>query len=75
MQLQAQSNKTSIETHLTLTGYDASNNVVATATGTDHGNESVVLTATSASANIKYFTIKTDDPNVAGLGFSNIVWS
>jgi hypothetical protein len=75
--------KTDIATNLTLTGYDASGNPVpgATATGLDAGYNSVVLKITSASANIKYFTISTDDPLTNsnglsyGLGFSNIVWS
>jgi hypothetical protein len=79
VQVDAQSNKTDITTHLTLTGYDASNHVVAANTGTDLGNNAVTLKVTSPSANIKYFTIATDDPNNGGtsygLGFSNIVWS
>ena len=62
------SNKTDIPTHLTLTGYDASANPVpvATATGFDAGYNSVVLKITSASANIKSFTIATDDPLMSG---------
>ena len=81
VQVEAQSNKTDIATHLTLTGYDASGNPVpgATATGFDAGTNSVTLKITSASATIKSFTIATDDPNLSGqsygLGFSNIVWS
>jgi hypothetical protein len=75
LQVEAMSDKTSIPTTLTLTGYDASNHVVATASGPDAGYNSVTLKISSSSANIKYFTITTDDPNLAGLGFSNIVWS
>jgi hypothetical protein len=81
VQVEAQSNKTDIATHLTLTGYDASGNPVpgATATGFDAGTNSVVLKITSPTPNIKSFTIATDDPNNGGLsyglGFSNIVWS
>ena len=75
VQVQAQSNHTVAPTNLTLTGYDANGKAVASATGVDAGFNSVQLTATSASANIKSFTIETDDPSVYGLGFSNIVWS
>ena len=39
--IRTQTNKTGIETHLTPTGYDASNHVVATETGTDAGYNSV----------------------------------
>jgi hypothetical protein len=75
VQLQAQSDKTDIATTLTLTGYDATGKVVNTATGVDAGYDRVDLAIASSSANIKYFTIATDDPNVAGLGFTNISWS
>ncbi len=84
VQVEAMSNKTDIATHLTLTGYDASGNPVpgAIATGLDAGYNSVTLKITSPSANIKYFTIATDDPLTNpqgtvgyGLGFSNISWS
>jgi hypothetical protein len=75
LSVEAMSDKTDIPTNLTLTGYDASNHVVASDSGLDSGYNSVTLTISSSVANIKYFTIATDDPNVAGLGFSNIVWS
>jgi hypothetical protein len=77
VQLQAENDKTGITTNLTLTGYDASGNVVAHDTESDvaTGAESVTLNITSQSSNIKYFTIATDDPNVYGLGFTNLVWS
>jgi hypothetical protein len=75
LQVEAMSDKTDIATKLTLTGYDASGHVVATDSDTDAGYNSVTLNLSSSSANIKYFTIATDDPNVAGLGFTNIVWS
>lgn len=79
VQVEAQSNKTDIATHLTLTGYDASGHAVASDTGLDAGSNSVALKITSPSANIKYFTIATDDPNNGGsgygLGFSNLAWS
>jgi hypothetical protein len=79
LQVEAMSNKTDIATHLTLTGYDASGNVVATDSGLDAGYNTVPLHIHSSSANIKYFTVATDDPNNGGqsygLGFSNISWS
>jgi hypothetical protein len=79
LQVEAMSSKTDIATHLTLTGYDAANNVVVTNSGLDAGFNTVQLHIHSSSANIKYFTVATDDPNNGGLsyglGFSNIVWS
>ena len=77
VQVQAESDKTGLETTLTLTGYDASNNVVATETNTHYsdGADSATLSIASASANIKYFTVTNDDHgNNAGLGITNIVW-
>jgi hypothetical protein len=77
--LETQSNKTTLVTHLTLTGYDASNNVVATDQGTDNFNSLVTPHISSTTNNIKSFTITTDDPNNGGLsyglGFSNIAWA
>jgi hypothetical protein len=79
LQDEAMSNKTDIATHLTLTGYDAAGQAVATDSGLDAGYNTVSLHIHSSSANIKYFTVATDDPNnngaSYGLGFSNIVWS
>jgi hypothetical protein len=76
-QVQAENDKTGITAHLTPTGYDASNHVVATDIETDvaSGAKSVTVNLTSPSSNIKYFTIATDDSGHYGLGFSNIVWS
>ena len=58
---------------------DASGKVVATDSGLDAGYNTVPLHIHSSSANIKWFTVATDDPNnngqSYGLGFSNIVWS
>jgi hypothetical protein len=80
VQLLAESDKTGIDTQLTLTGYDASGNPVpgatATATQTAGSNQGHTLKITSATANIKSFTITTaDQGNNAGLGFTNILWS
>jgi hypothetical protein len=79
LSVEAMSNKTDIATHLTLTGYDAAGNKVASDSGLDAGYNTVQLHIDSSSANIKYFTVATDDPNNGGtsygLGFSNIVWS
>jgi hypothetical protein len=83
VQVDAQSNKTSFATDLTLTGYDASGHPVpgATATGIDDGMNSVTLTINSQSANIKFVTISTNDPLTPptsgtsyGLGFTNLIW-
>jgi len=56
----------------TLTAYDASNNVA----GTDSafGVDVNTLTVTSTTNNIKYVTIATDDAEMLGLAFTNIVW-
>jgi hypothetical protein len=62
-------------THLTLTGYDASNAVVATDTATDSTNSVHTLSVSSATNNIKYFTMATDDPAAFGVAFTNIVWT
>jgi hypothetical protein len=78
VQLQAENDKTGITAHLTLTGYDAAGNVVKTTTQDDvaTGVESVTLQIASPTANIKSFTISTDDGGYNdGLGFTNIVWS
>jgi hypothetical protein len=79
VQLLAESDKTAVDTTLTLTGYDASNHVVATATATQPAltNAGHTLNITSPTgSNIKYFTISTDDQGYnAGLGFTNILWS
>jgi hypothetical protein len=75
LQVEAMSDKTSLATNLTLTGYDALGHVVATNSGVDAGYNTVTLKISSTSANIKYFTVSTDDPYVAGLGLSNIIWS
>jgi len=66
---------TNLITHLTLTGYDASNAVVATDTATDSTNSVHALSISSATNNIKYFTVATDDPNAFGVAFTNIVWT
>jgi hypothetical protein len=78
--LQAENNKTGITVHLTLTGYDADGHVVASDTQTDvaTGVESVPLSITSSSHNIKSITISTEenvDGTHYGLGFTNIAWS
>jgi hypothetical protein len=72
----SESDKTAVDTTLTLTGYDASNNVVKTASVVQPAmtNQSWTLKITSASANIKYFTISTADQGYnAGLGISSIL--
>jgi type II secretory pathway pseudopilin PulG len=77
VQVQAESDKTGITPTLTLTGYDASNHVVATAMDThpSTGVDSATLKITSSSSNIKSFTVTNDDGgNNAGLGVSNILW-
>jgi hypothetical protein len=78
VQVTAEPDKQAIDTTLTLTGYDANNNVVGTATAASKAlaNASSTLKITSASANIKRFTVSVDDGgNNAGLGISNILWS
>jgi hypothetical protein len=76
--LDAETNKTTVSSTLTLTAYDASHNVVGTNSGFDAGSNKVTLNVTSSTHNIKYITISTDE-NVDGvhygLGFTNIVWS
>jgi hypothetical protein len=77
VQLDAESNIFSTA-NLTLTGYDASNNVVDSETLSDDqtgGPVADTLTVSSSSNNIKYFTIATDDPNQFGVGFTNINWA
>jgi hypothetical protein len=77
VQVTAESDKTGVDSTLTLTGYDASNHVVKTASIIQPAmtNQSWTLKIDSASANIKYFTISTDDQGYnAGLGISNILW-
>jgi hypothetical protein len=65
-------------TTITLTAYDASNAVVGTDQFSDPDNTVQTLTVTSATNNIKYFTVTTDDainfefPN--GVEFTNMVW-
>jgi hypothetical protein len=70
--LEAQS-ETFDPTTETLTAFDASDNVVDTDSAVDPFNSTNTLTVTSASDNIKYFTIATDGGS--GVGFSNIVWT
>ena len=61
--------------HLTLTGYDASNNPVASDTVTQTVASSPTLTVTSGTNNIKSFTLVTDALNTGrGVIFTNIVW-
>ena len=48
----------------TLTAFDASDNVVDTDSAAEPFNTANTFTVTSASDNIKYFTIATDDPDV-----------
>jgi hypothetical protein len=76
LQLDAESNFFGATTNVTLTAYDASNAVVGTNSASQPGGSQVVstLSVSSTSNNIKYFTIATDDPNQAGVGFSNIAW-
>jgi hypothetical protein len=78
VQVTAESDKTGVDSTLTLTGYDASNNVVKTASVVQPAttNQSWTLNIASASANIAYFTISTDDQGYnAGLGISTILWA
>jgi hypothetical protein len=73
VQLEAEANSTITE-QLTLTGYSATNSVLATTTVSNAAFTTDTL-AISASSDIKYFTLGTTTnlgPN--GLGFSNIVW-
>ena len=75
VQLDAGSNGWDHDTHVTLTGHDASNAVVGTDSVTQPAYApSVHLSVASASNNIKYFTIATDDPYQMGLLLDNIVW-
>jgi hypothetical protein len=83
VQVQAESDKSFVPVTLTLTGLDASGNPIpgATASVTQNASENngataATLNITSASANIKSFTVSVDDGgNNAGLGVSNILWS
>ena len=77
VELDASSNVLYTTTNLTLTGYDASNNVVdsETLSNDQTGGPAVdTLAVSSTSNNIAYFTIATDDPLVDGVGFTNINW-
>ena len=75
VQLDVGSNGWDHDTHVTLTGYDASNAVVGTDSVTQPAYApSVHLSVASASNNVKYFTIATDDPFQLGLLLDNIVW-
>ncbi|MFL6029239.1 MAG: hypothetical protein ACJ74D_04315, partial [Gaiellaceae bacterium] len=68
VQLDVGSNGWDHDTHVTLTGYDASNAVVGTDSVTQPAYApSVHLSVASASTNIKYFAIATDDPYQMGL--------
>ena len=78
VQLDAEAGVYFAATNITLTAYDASNNVVDTDSLADAAGTPaapvVTPSVSSTSNNIKYFTIATDDPNTGGLGFSNIAW-
>jgi hypothetical protein len=59
---------------LTLTGYDSSDSVVDTdVIPSVDGFTIYTMSVSSATNNIKYFTIQSSDS--AGLGFTNIVWA
>jgi hypothetical protein len=64
------------DTNLTLTGFNASNSVVDTQTAVGHAATMTALSISDSTNGdrIKYFTIATDDPNIYGVGFTDIVW-
>jgi hypothetical protein len=68
---------TGTATTITLTAFDASNSVVGSDHATDPDNSVNTLSVGSATNNIKYFTVQTNDPNVFpfGVEFTNIAWS
>lgn len=73
VQLQAQSNDYGDALTVTLTGYDASNNVVDSDSQTV-SSAAPTLNISSTTNSIKYFTVATSDPFGNGVGFSNINW-
>jgi hypothetical protein len=77
VQVTAEPDTQSVDTSMTLTGYDASSHQVAQSTVSQAAlsNAAAVLKINSASANIKSFTISVDDGNRGGgLGISSILW-
>jgi hypothetical protein len=77
VQVTAEPDTQSVGTTLTLTGYDASGAQVAQTSVSQAAqmNAGAVLKITSASANIKSFTVSVDDGNLGGgLGISSILW-
>jgi uncharacterized protein YggE len=60
---------------VTLTAYDASNNVVGTASAAGNLGALQTLSVPSGTNNIKSFTVETNDPFVGGVLFTNIVWA
>jgi len=58
----------------TLTAYDASNSVVGSNQASDPDNSVNTLTVTSATNNIKSFTVATD-ASLGGPEFTDIVWT
>jgi hypothetical protein len=77
VQVTAEPDTQRIDTSMTLTGYDALGHQVAqtSVTQTALSNASAALKITSASANIKSFTVSVNDGNLdGGLGISSIIW-
>jgi hypothetical protein len=77
LHLDGQDGVTGIATTITLTAFDASNAVVGSDHATDPDNSVNTLSVASATNNIKYFTVETNDPNAFpfGVEFTNIAWS
>ena len=72
------SNEYADDTTVTLTGYDASNNVVDTGSADQPFGTPITSTLTidsSGGNSIKYLTIATDDTFNAGVEFSGLVWA
>jgi hypothetical protein len=63
VQLDAQDALTGTATTITLTAYDASNSVVGSDQAIDPDNSVNTLSVTSATNNVKSFTVETNDPN------------
>jgi hypothetical protein len=77
VQVTAEPDTQSVGTSLTLTGYDASGTQVSQTSVSQAAqmNAAAVLKITSASANIKSFTVSVDDGTLdQGLGISSILW-
>src|SRR5262249_53299089 len=76
VQVDAQDAVTGIATTITLTAFDASSSVVGSDHAVDPDNSVNTLSVASATDNIKYFTVRTNDPYAFpwGVQFTNIAW-